>query len=405
MAAKTLRWSGAVVLFVVAALLVTVSLVARYARAELLDTNTYVATVEPLASDPDVQTAVTNRVTTELVDAIDVPQLAQQLAQQSNLTRAPLIAGVISGPISDWLESFIHKHVGDFVASQRFADLWVSINRAAHTQVQAVLTGEGKAIKTKGDSIVLDLGPIIAQVKSDLVASGFAIASKVPNVSVQFTLAQSTELPKIQRAVRLLDHAANWLPWLALLIFGLAVWLAPGHRRGALVGCLVAAVLLVVMLIGLSAAREAYVHQVQTKNLNVPAATTIYDTILRFLVTAVWTWLILTVIIAIWLFLAGPGKIGTGLRRLVGKGEEITGRAIARAGWRPVGLSGYIHRYQRWFFAGLGVLAAVILLLNPTVATAVWLSVIAIVLLLAAGILARIPTDPPAEDVTVATPT
>src|SRR5215471_3825602 len=115
MAVRAVRWTGAVVLLLVAALLITAALVARFARGELLDTDRYVETVAPLATDPAVQDAVINRVSNELNAQIDVPALAQQLAEATNLPRAPLIPGAIAGPSSDWLKGFIHQHVSDFV--------------------------------------------------------------------------------------------------------------------------------------------------------------------------------------------------------------------------------------------------------------------------------------------------
>jgi len=395
MAAKGFRWTGAVVLLIIAAVLVTAALVTRFARGELLDTDQYVATVEPLATDPAIQNAVVNRVTTELVQAIDVPALVQQAAQASDLTRAPAIAQLISGPLSDWLEGFIRSHVTDIVHSDRFVDLWVTVNRAAHTQIDAILTDKSASVKIKGDEVVLDLAPVIAAVKDDLVASGFAIAAKIPTVNAQFTLFKSADLPKIQRWVNLLDKLATWLPWLSLLVFMLAVWLAPGHRRAALIGCLIVAVFMIAVLIVYAVVRSKYEDQVAAQNLNVPAATAAYETILRFLVRAVQTWLVLALIIAVWLFLAGPGYLGRGLRRLVGKGEDLAGTGIADAGWHPTGIARFLRRYFRWLAWGLGLIAAIIMLISPTVATAIWLSVIAVVLLLAAGIIMRIPEAEP----------
>lgn len=395
MAAKGLRWTGAVVLLIIAAVLVTSALVARFARGELLDTDRYVATVKPLASDPAVQSAITNRVTQELVDAIDVPALAQQAAQASDLTRAPAIANLVAGPISDWLESFIRNHVHDFVTSQRFVNLWVTVNRAAHTQVVALLTGDGKVLRTQGDQVILDLGPVIAAVKQDLVDSGFSIAAKIPNVSVQYPLVESDKLPKIQRAAKQLNRLATWLPWIALVVFGLAVWLAPGHRRAALVGCVIVALFMIAVLVAYVIARNRYTDQVAARELNVPAATSIYNTLLRYLVDAARTWLVLMIIIVVWLFLAGPGRIGRGLRSLVGKGQGYAGAGIARAGWHPTAIARFLTRYARWLAWALGIAAAVILLFFPTVPVAIWVSVAAVVLLLAYGILTRVPEPHP----------
>ncbi len=395
MAAKGFRWTGAVVLLVIAAVLVTGALVARFARGELLDTDRYVETVAPLATDPAVQEAVTNRVTTEIVSAVDVPALAQQAAQASELTRAPAIAALVSGPISDWLESFIRKHVGDFVRSPRFANLWANVNRAAHEQIVAILTDKSTAVKIQNDEVVLDLAPVITAVKDDLVANGFGIVSKLPTISAQFPLVQSDALPRIQRSVRLLDRLATWLPWLSLLIFGLAVWLAPGHRRAALLGCVLVAIFMIAVLIAYAVARRSYEDQLSAEGLSVPAGTAVYETVLRFLVTAAQTWLVLMLIVIVWLFLAGPGRLARGLRGLVVRGENLAGTGIARTGWHPSSVPRFLRRYGRWCAIGLGVLAAIILLFSPTVAAAIWLSVLAVVLLIAAGILMRIPDSEP----------
>ncbi len=48
-------------LIVLASLLAIVSVLVVFVRNEVLDTNTYVATVGPLASDPAIQSAVANR--------------------------------------------------------------------------------------------------------------------------------------------------------------------------------------------------------------------------------------------------------------------------------------------------------------------------------------------------------
>jgi hypothetical protein len=392
---RAVRWTGAVILLVLAAVLVTGAVTTRFARSQLLDTDRYVENVAPLATDPAIQEAIVNRITTELVNAIDVPALVQQAAQASDLTRAPAIATLISGPLSDWLEGFIRDRVSAFVHGERFANLWATVNRVAHGQITDILTDQSTAVKIKGDEVVVDLGPVVSAVKDDLVARGFGIVSKVPNVSVTYPIFQSDQLPRIQRAARLLDRLATWLPWLALLVFFGAVWLAPGHRRAALLGCLIVALFMAAALIAYALARNRYEDQIAARNLNVPAASAAYDTVLRFLVHALQTWLVVALIIAVWLYLAGPGRVGRGVRGLLGRGEQFAGDGIARAGWRPTGAARVLRRYARWLGWALGIAAALVLLFVPTVAAAVWLSVGALVLLIAYGILVRIPEADP----------
>jgi len=86
------------VLLVVAALLATLSVVARYARDEIINTDEYVATVTPLASDPAVQNAIAARVSTAVIEKIDIPNLINQLAQATGRPNADVIASAIAGP-------------------------------------------------------------------------------------------------------------------------------------------------------------------------------------------------------------------------------------------------------------------------------------------------------------------
>ncbi|MER6218388.1 hypothetical protein ABT213_30635 [Streptomyces sp. NPDC001674] len=63
-----LRALGSTVLVFVASVLALLAVVAVWANSFIRDTDRYVATVAPLASNPDIQQAVTNRVTTAVLD-------------------------------------------------------------------------------------------------------------------------------------------------------------------------------------------------------------------------------------------------------------------------------------------------------------------------------------------------
>lgn len=59
------------------------------------------------------------------------------------------------------------------VASDRVAQAWDEADRVAHEQVVALLSGEGGTVlSTEGTSVVVDLGPVIEQVKARLAARG-----------------------------------------------------------------------------------------------------------------------------------------------------------------------------------------------------------------------------------------
>ena len=76
---RTGKWRifVAALLIIVAAILAPGSVVAAWARDEVGDTDRYVATVAPLASDPAVQQAAINRITTEIFSYLNVNDVSQ----------------------------------------------------------------------------------------------------------------------------------------------------------------------------------------------------------------------------------------------------------------------------------------------------------------------------------------
>lgn len=395
------RWTGATLVLLIAALLVTMSVVARYARAEILDTDKYVATVAPLASDPAVQDAITARASDEIIAKIDVPELINELADATGRPNAPAIASAIAGPVNDYVENLVHEKVQEFVRSPRFESLWVNANTAASTQLVGVLTGRGTdVVKTEGNQITVEVGPIVDEVKQRLIDSGFAVASRIPTVSLQVPVMTVEDLPRIQSYVRTLDNLATWLPLVALVLLALGIWLAPGHRRAALIGAAMIAVLMVVLLITLNAVRGAYENEVANRNLNVPAALALYDTLLRYLLRAIQALLIVAVVAIIWLWLAGPGRVGRLLRHWGQRAEQSVADRLERTNLRLGPVSRFAARYGTAVIIGFAILAGWGLLRSPTIGLALWLSAGMVVSMLIVGTLARLAPQQPTHVVT-----
>ncbi len=66
------RWTGAVALLLVAALLTPPALVGFWGRRTVVDAQRYLDTVGPLAQSPEIQAAVAEEVTAELLSRVDV---------------------------------------------------------------------------------------------------------------------------------------------------------------------------------------------------------------------------------------------------------------------------------------------------------------------------------------------
>ena len=185
------RWVGTGVLLLVVALLAPLAVVATWVHDEISDTDRYVQTVTPLASDPAVQSAVVARVTDGIVTRLDVEAVSKQaldaIAAQGLPPRVATSLSALSTPLANAVTSFIEKAVTRFVASDAFQQAWVAANRQAHTQMVAVLTGkQGGAIQVSGNTVSVNLAAVIGAVKTRLEKAGFALASRIPEVNAQF---------------------------------------------------------------------------------------------------------------------------------------------------------------------------------------------------------------------------
>ena len=69
---------------------------ALYLRSEVLDTDRYVATVAPLASDPAIQAEIANKVTAQITEAVDIEGITRDAMTELGKV-APRVAAVITG--------------------------------------------------------------------------------------------------------------------------------------------------------------------------------------------------------------------------------------------------------------------------------------------------------------------
>jgi hypothetical protein len=151
------------VLVVLASLLTVVTVLARYVRSEVLDTDRYVETVSPLAREPSVQDAAADQVTNEIVTRLDVESVAEDALTRLADLGAPQVITGLAAPLADQVESFDRDHVEQFLRSDEYANLWDDGNRRAHAAVVAVLTGESRgAVSVDEGAVTIDLGVVVS---------------------------------------------------------------------------------------------------------------------------------------------------------------------------------------------------------------------------------------------------
>jgi hypothetical protein len=310
------RWVVAAVLIGIVGVLTPVAALARFARSEVLDTDRYVSTVAPLAREPAVQAAAADTVTDELMTRLDVEGLATQALDELVERGAPERVVALAVPLADQVESYVHDQVLRVVQSEQFAVLWEEVNRTAHEQVNALLTGEDEgALTLEEGTVTLDLQPVVAAVQQRLVDDGFELAERIPEVDAQLTLVESANLERAQTGVRLLDRVGAVLPWVVLLIGVAAVFVAPNRRRGVLAVALAAAVGVLFVGFALAVARSWYVDHGQARFLTKDAALEIGATILAPLRLTLRAVFALAAAVALAALLAGPSAPARWVRR------------------------------------------------------------------------------------------
>ncbi|MFB7256556.1 hypothetical protein [Streptomyces nojiriensis] len=245
------------VLIVLVALLVPASAVAYWADRELGNADRYTAAMSPLAENPKVQEVVVTQVTRALAGQID------------------------AGPFQIGLDTLLGEALHSFAGTAAYRTAWDAANRAAHAAfLDALTTGHG-------DALTIDLAPVIAQVRGDLVADDVPFADRIPVTHLTVKVMEYDNLAALRKGFHMLQVAGVWLPVLTLVLAATAIAVAV-HRRRALMatgaGLAVGAGLL---WLAVDVCRRLTLDDLPA-DIDRPAAGAVYDALTAYLRTTAW---------------------------------------------------------------------------------------------------------------------
>ncbi|MFF1644907.1 hypothetical protein [Streptomyces sp. NPDC058240] len=199
-----------VVLVVLLAVLVPVGALSAWVDLEIDNTDRYVDAVAPLASDPDVQSTVTDLITDGAMKQID------------------------AGPLQNTVRDFLRQAVLSFTTTDAFQDAWNAANRTAHEAVTAALNGN------TGEAVTIDLAPVTERVKQNLEENGVPFADRIPVQHTDITLISAGRADQLRQTFRLLRTGSVRPAVGTLVVAVLAVVVAwargggPGRRCSGL---------------------------------------------------------------------------------------------------------------------------------------------------------------------------
>ncbi|MFF3350019.1 hypothetical protein [Streptomyces sp. NPDC002779] len=348
----------AALLVVLGCILTPLGALAAWTADITRDSDRYVDTVEPLARDRDVQNAVAGRVSDAVMAHLDL----KALLSQTPVADRPLVEkalGKLGGSLEDAVRSFVHDKAQAVIASDTFDRIWAESNRRVHKAVVKALTGEGGgAVKVEGDAVTIDLGPVVEEVKKRLVDDGLTVAGKIPEIHTDFTVITSEDIGQARTGFRLLQLTGFWLPIVSALLIAGGVLLATHRRRALIAGALGFAVAAGLLGIALTVFRIVYLDALPS-GISQPAAEAVYNTMVRYLRTAIRVALALGVVVALAAWLTGPGRRARFLRQMWHAGIGAARATADRAGLRTGRAGRYVHRHRAWI-SWLLVAAAVL---------------------------------------------
>lgn len=397
--ARRMGWRApvATALIVLGCLLAPVSVLGVWSANQISDTSRYVQNVSPLITEPAVQGALTDKITTEITGQLNVQGIANQAAKQLNargLTRLSALLAGFSGTLASGVDGFIHSTVAKIITNPLVAKLWVQANRVAHTQLVKALSGQkGGAISIANGQVVIGLGPFIDQVKHNLTARGFTVVDKLPAINPTFPLFSAKYLVQAQSAYRLLTTLKWALPLLSLILLAAGIYVARRHRRALIGTGLGVAVSMLLLGIGLAVARTIYLNKVPSTVLPADAAAAVFDTVVRFIKQGLRVLLVLGLVVAFAGFFTGPSVSAVRTRGAFKSAFDAIRGTGERAGLSTGPVGTWIYRYRTLMRIAAVVIAGLIFVFW-TDPTGFVVLTIAIVLVLVLGLFELIGRPP-----------
>jgi hypothetical protein len=222
----------AAVLIVLGIVVTPAAILTHWATAQVSNTQRFVETLSPLASNPAVQNTVITEVTNAIDSQINIDDVTNSLlgglGSALNLPDAAKKAlGLVSNPLANGVKSMITDVVTKAVQSDAFQSAWNKTLTLTQEQAVDLLSGNGKSVLSLSNdgTLALPVGPIISDLKDSMVKKGVAFAGLIPVIDTTITIAKIPELATARVIYQVGTGVGTWLPWvaLALLIAGISV--------------------------------------------------------------------------------------------------------------------------------------------------------------------------------------
>jgi uncharacterized membrane protein len=375
------------ILVVLAVIAVVFGAFAFWLQTTITDEEQFVQTYKDIQREEAVATALSQDISEAFISGGNVETFVADTL--------PPDLEFLTVPLTDALRTVTADVTKEVLQSDAFAGVWQAVLRVAHTVTL-------KAIRTEGE-IAIDLNEVAGEVSSALEERGITVFEGQDIELPEIVLWQSDEIAAASQALELIETLGWFLPLLALILIGLAIWVSPDRRRtiGALgIGTAIA---LLVTLVVVDVTKANTVGAIED-DIARPAAVETWETTVRFFVQASWAVIVLGLIVGFVAWVVGPSERAQRIRTWWN--ETIERWRGADATVPTSGFAGFIATWKRTIQWGAVVLGLLFIILVPDASA--WAVIItALVVLVIVAVVEVVggpnaPPDQPTDDYVVA---
>ena len=213
-------------LIVLASVIGLITILTVWVNRQLLDNNQFRKASTQLVQDPQIRAALSVYLVDQLYNNVDV---AGELQKQLPTAIKPL-----AGPVAAGLRQPAVQAVDFLLSKPRVQQAFVNATGIAHQKLVNVLENKtGYGIDTGNGVVTVDLSALVKELGTQLGLPAAAL-DKIPAGTGVITVMKSDQLNAAQQGVRAIKVLSVWLIVLVLFLYGLAIYLAHGHRRETL---------------------------------------------------------------------------------------------------------------------------------------------------------------------------
>ena len=215
-------------LVVLGSVLAFLSVFAIWTERQALNTDDWVDTSDDLIQNSTIRTALGDYLADQLYENVDVEKEIEGI----------LPGGLkeLAGPASGGLRQVAGDGADQLLKTSTAQSLWREANRAAHTQLIAVLEDDKEAVSTEGGEVTLNLGSLVTNL-AEQVGIGEDLAQRLPPDAGQITVLRSEQLKTAQNIALAVKGLALILSILTLASFAAAIYLSRDQRWVTVLFC------------------------------------------------------------------------------------------------------------------------------------------------------------------------